>query len=1203
MDNFADFLGSGGSLFGGQPEPNMTFDFNAFGSNPAAAMLGNMALPSLFGATGTMPGQFFPTQNFYDQVQAKDYWNARQRAMVDAGPADRETYVRMLRGASRMTGRPYGLEQERAARTLASGLSSVAPFAQQIMGPDLFDSLHGSRGSASVMAQFLHRGSLQSVDPVTGRTGMSGESAGAMARRIHGDFFGQGADLSQFKGLSAGRFGMLYDELQTRGAGAGSIGALSEAGQAEALSRDPSALLRSVERLRSDPTDRNRKALADAGLGGMSAQDQDKKLAGSSAAARQAVEAIKRSLPDELDTIKRDFDADRYTARIKNLSGVVAGMRDVFGDLGRPNAPMRELMEGLEKLTQGGLATQSHGALEQSVRTTQALSKMTGVGIQGMTALMARGAGLADQMGLERQFAVAGTQGAAAFGAAFGQAGNADTPHFQARSKEEMTALDQQLRMNAGRSGLANQLATTVRMVETLEQQGLKPGARAAALAKAVRDGKATFVDPATGQSASAFQSESDWRTLMVDSGFKQEDVMRFARQRDTNRGVTSRLGIGDLVRDHAQGDELVPWYAQAQRSGIRDLLDARGVAGPAAERAADAASRAAAEAARSGRYTDEKGDVVRFNRRDDAARNAALGGVMRRSLAASGVKGVTDQEAALLAEGGFAAFDQATRQNPDTKAYGTGLARLEANDPAVLERKRKIAEEAKITGAMRSSLAGLGQAGPLARISDLIQAPAKDLGTALASAFGGVDPADVRNRLAQAGSMTDAELAARGITDADRVKAMSEQLVKSARSFEGAKSETDPELRASMLKAAQADVEGLTAGGAKAGDRIREILEARGLKPGQLDAVLKSGVAGVGGFNGKDLDRLRALKLAQSKGLMKSAEDAGMAAGATTGLRETDAALEAFDRHGAASGRAGGQAEALRAAEAMAGRGGEVAGGLLADPASLKALGRGGVDLASGLHDKQLELAALAKKKGKSAAQLIADNDPDAKPLLKGIQDDLKEVRRRQAAKPNEIPGMGMSEVARGDALRGRLVDDDATQNRRAVDALADHTGGKALTDEQRVELAKKLGTGRDAEVARHQLGRQLDARRELDAMAGMEGWDFAKVRKAVAEGKGDEYARKLSAEERAKFTDLGKRAGSVLRAGDEGRDARDYTESLRDLEGKPAAAAAAAGGGAAPPGKISGTLKLEGLTKALIEAVMGTGGGAGSTPVATPP
>jgi hypothetical protein len=47
----------------------------------------------------------------------------------------------------------------------------------------------------------------------------------------------------------------------------------------------------------------------------------------------------------------RSVDASRITDSLKRYSKAVAAIRDVFGDNGRPDAPMNELLSALDGLT------------------------------------------------------------------------------------------------------------------------------------------------------------------------------------------------------------------------------------------------------------------------------------------------------------------------------------------------------------------------------------------------------------------------------------------------------------------------------------------------------------------------------------------------------------------------------------------------------------------------------------------------------------------------------------------------------------------------------------------------------------------------------------------------------------------------------------------------------------------------------------
>ena len=1136
---FQDSVGGARGLFQGMQDPQPTLDFNSgmFGSNPLSALLGNMGISQAFGAAGMLPAQFLPQQNLYDQYYTKAFWQERQASLTAAGGADRETYARMFRGVAKMTGRPMGLEQERAARSLAGGISAAAPFLQMLMGPETFDALHGVRGSATVMAGYLHDGGRMGVDPVTGETGIRGDSAGVLADRMHREFFGEGADLTPWRGLGAGRVGQLYDELQTRGLAGRSIGTFGEAAQQTILGRD---------------ADSGRAALAALERKGLMA----KAFAGGTPADRgelnqRAVSALKESLPEEYDKLKMNLDAKQVGDRLKSLAGVTSAMRDIFGDLGRPNAPMKELVEGLNQLTQGGLATQDPAQLEKSVRLTQALAKSTGVGMDGMMGLMARGAGLADSLGLDRRLGLQAAQGAAAFGAAFGQAGEGATPHWMARSKDEMTLLDENLRARASKSGLANQLGATTRIVDAMTAAGLPVGDRAKALAEAIRRGDKTFGP----NGESVFQSDRDWRATMTGSGIRENELLRFARQTDINQQAIHAHGIGDLVRE-SQGADVARFYAQAQRGSISDALQRRGMGAGRADDLANRAALAAGETLRSGVGVDGRG----FSRRDDAERDRAVAASIRRSLGRD-ARGLSDGELRMMATSGWGAMNQMVHDRPDWAAYKTGLGAFEANDPAVAARRRQVTTEATVTGAMRSALAGLGQAGPLARISDALQSPADTLGETIAAALGGVKPADVAKQLAGVRDFSPEGLKAAGITDKSRLGVMLNRMGELAKGFDATKGIGDPKARAAALAALQGETTALMGGGAQAQSQLDALMKQKGIGKGDLDAALR----GETGLKGDDLDQLRALHLAAGKGIVATATAADLTVGAKVGQSDTADALGALGRFDAAA-KAGNKEEAARHRARFADQGHRVVDQLLGDRASVEALGAGGLAVAREAREAAVRLRAL-ERAGKGDSE-------EAGALRKELGGRLAEIGRRQADPKGKR--MGKAEADAAAAYREDLLGDDATQNRKAIDRLVESTGGKAVSDADRDKLAAQLGKGEAAEAARAKLDAQLKARREID--------------EALKEPAGPAN--------RARLEKLEKQVGSVYDVGKgrEGTSFEAYQDSLRDAK-PPAEGPDLTGKGGATT-NIVGTLKLEGLEQAILKA-RGAGGGPGATPV----
>ena len=193
-------------MFAGDPGPRYTGPFNT--GTPVDGIM-HMLLPQLLQMMTQgrhMPAQFFPQQQLYDQREATRYFNASQQAMAVAARRDAGTVTDVLGGITEtMTGRPLTEVQRSRNFRIASGVSQFTPLLINMLGPDLIDQLHGTRGSATVLAQQLHSAMRTAIDPISHTVGYSGESAGRLSQEIFEQNFGKGADLGAMKGM--GGFG------------------------------------------------------------------------------------------------------------------------------------------------------------------------------------------------------------------------------------------------------------------------------------------------------------------------------------------------------------------------------------------------------------------------------------------------------------------------------------------------------------------------------------------------------------------------------------------------------------------------------------------------------------------------------------------------------------------------------------------------------------------------------------------------------------------------------------------------------------------------------------------------------------------------------------------------------------------------------------------------------------------------------------
>jgi hypothetical protein len=1201
-----------GGMFGRTAEPRNALDLNLglFGNNPLVSMgaQGVMDYFQVFKKLGMAPGEFFPSgTNLFDQMEAKQYWSDRKAAMDVASAADRVTYTNMLRGLARMTGRPMGLAQERAASNLAGMISGAMPFVSAFLGPEMVDALHGSRGSAAVMAQFLHRGGRFAVDPVTGRTGWSGETAGNVARTIQEQFFGPGGDLAAMRGMTAGQAGALYDELNQAGLMGMPIGALSEPRQFDRISADRGFMQRAVARIGRDQPDLHARLVDEfaarrgGDIKGRGAVDQDQLLAGTQEDARKVLEQVKQfGSDDTVAQVKRDFDAQRIGDRLKDLAGVTSAMRDIFGDAGHPNAPMKEIVAGLNMLTQQGMVTMSPADLERSVRLTQALAKSSGIGMAGMQQLMASGASMADALGIERGFAVTSAQGAAAFGTAFRQIGAGDVPHWQGRSPEQMTLLDQRLRMQAANSGLANQLGTAARIAEALTEQNQAVNPALRAMLDAAHRGEEEFVNPLTGAKETTMMAPGRFEQFMGQAGVDPNTLALFRRQTGANREFVFREGYDALVR-RQQPRDIAMFMAQSYRPGIEGALVQNmqnlGLSGPQATAAARTAAAAAASAIQ---------NMDSETLKNDTKRNEIVAGAIRQSLEGEKVDvgRLRAEDFTLMAEGGWGAWHQRVLTDPAVRGLGTGLGGAQAMNKQLLDRQRVIDQEARVSGEIRSQLAGIAGSGPIERIMDMLESPPKDLKTAIGKALGAHDPNQIIDLMGGLANLSQNELGRRGITDRDLVGIQTVRIARLAAAFRkeqavDPKTDAEREQHAQRLQMISGELRAHREGGAAATQQLDVMLKNLNLTRDDIPGV----IAGTRGLTMEQREQMAALWASEQKGLVNRAADAGIAGvGAKVGRKDIEEVVGAAERFTRAQTK-GQKDEVLRQATLFADLGGRRLDALLDDPESLKALGGGGFYLAKNLKEKQFQLQELADVMTKGdVGKLIASGNTEAKGLMDDITKGMRDIARRQGGDGKPLAPIDKVEEAAAKEYRDREMREDKVQNRDMIDRVAREIGGDKLSDAERDKLAAELGEGSGAVVARHKLARQLQARKDLEALATSEGMDPVKMREAIREDRLDEYTSKLKKPGEAEnFVRWAKEAGSILRLGDDGvspehfhsalDDARRHAEAIKDRDADLA--------GKKDAQKIVGTLELTDPHHVLLTAHTDAAG-ANSTPVA---
>jgi hypothetical protein len=695
--------GGGNSLFSGYQMGGG----NPAGNIPGLGMLNMITQPMIHGFMGNqglVPGQFMGTQNLYDQYRIEQRQKEMQEAVGAGAQADRPAMTRFLIGSGQMMGMDMGLDQQATAASMAGHMAQFTPIMAQMM-PDLLDKLHGRKGSAAVLARGLMEGGRYAVDPVTGMRGLGGsaDADGAQSSvKEMVDAFKDALDDpdSEFSqhGISMGQAGLMYEEMTKRGMlGVRSIGTMSREDQYEALAEDEGISVADV------------KASKDAGPGGE--------------------EAFRTKL--------RQFDAKRVKSRMEGLAGAVDAMREIFGDLGNPNAPMSQIIEGLNQLTQGGIASMPAAELERMVRMTKAISDNTGMGIDSIMALTSAAASIGDQLGLHRSLAVVAGQRGAIGGRAVADMGWAGV--FGTVSSDEAAAMI----TKSTEQGMASQAGMSTAAIFRMEDQiaggSFKAGSRAEKLMKAIKRGDAEF----EGQSMlDLMTNPNKMREIFKSSGLSDLEADMY------QDFITDPAGNQKYIAENPEIVDAIETM-QMQEMGGRVAGRATGIALNRALRGGtslNAEQRAKVSAAVTGPLAQEIWEeATADDRRDTESWQKFVDQKARPRLKAMGLSDaqidnmLPSLAAGIEAEGNRAAQDQ---------GYDNFDVALQTMGGQTLKQRQRVTATARQDAAIRGALAPLTSRGPLRELMDIVQGGDTSIKDAVGRILGGIPAGDVQDAM-----------------------------------------------------------------------------------------------------------------------------------------------------------------------------------------------------------------------------------------------------------------------------------------------------------------------------------------------------------------------------------------------------------------------------------------------------------------------
>ena len=551
------------------PAPQMRTGFESLPGFNQPGMMGLLMnqflapqLQRMMGRHGMIPGGL-SSQNILDYQEAQQFRSDQKFILQQSAAADESSYYDTLRGMQALTGQPFNAPQRAAARRLASTAAGMTPSIAPL-APELIDSMAGRTGSAAVMAMRMQQFNRFRTDPVTGLTGYSRESNAAEAEKVFETMYAP-ENMANMRGMRAGQVGQMYGEMMRRGM----VGA-------DARPMRQRVIDAAGQAIGGDPADaaQVRDVL---GLG--EGEDLPQNLDTDQLDKLRGLESVQGNL--------RSFNATAVKSSLEGYVKAVTTMREIFGDAGVSNAPMSQLIQGLEALSQGTMTQIDPGSLNMMVRTTQQLARQSGMTIDAAIMMQQQGATTLQNLGVERNFAPQVTQGAMAFGQAATQAGVGANPAWGMENMDFQRQLDQNLRSAAVASPAFNALSALVRGQEqfgTLQdpddpasrrfnagpQRAGEAAAdfkvrqveadRSNAMVAAIKGGQTTYTyEDADGniQTANLYEDQFRVQSMLIQQGRNQglseqaatSRAQNIMLQRAENRETGFRHEVGGVVR------------------------------------------------------------------------------------------------------------------------------------------------------------------------------------------------------------------------------------------------------------------------------------------------------------------------------------------------------------------------------------------------------------------------------------------------------------------------------------------------------------------------------------------------------------------------------------------------------------------------------------------------------------------------------
>ena len=368
------------------------------------------------------------------------------------------------------------------------------------------------------------------------------------------------------------------------------------------------------------------------------------------------------------------FLADAARFQAPDYAGARAAGRGIIADVGQDPNNQQNVNKVMQQFAQvGGMMPGQN--MEMFMRTTQNLSKMNGMTYNELLQMGRVGGSIGGQMGFDQHIGAATAMQSAGFGAAFQGMGGGSSGITGAQARQ----LDQELRLSAAMSPMANMLGAAMAMSEA----GLLQGKSVNGINLSALSGK----DPTKRQETLtnlAKMNPAAFVDMMAKAGVNPNTSAQFLGAQQANKDQIARHGIQDVVRGQ-QRDEVRSMLAQEAGDAFAPALKGMGL-NQRERRVASMKAGDALQEAMMNMAADPKQQNL-----DPALRNKKLAEAVSRA-----VPGMPPDQVQQITAGAVRNMEERVRADPALQKFGNLQGLLQMNRGDVLGAGARAASDAE---------------------------------------------------------------------------------------------------------------------------------------------------------------------------------------------------------------------------------------------------------------------------------------------------------------------------------------------------------------------------------------------------------------------------------------------------------------------------------------------------------------------------